>query len=76
MPYNVWCRTSETPLEKLACLSDEQRTLRSGITLEALQHQAGALSDNESNLKYPFHPAATAGTVNFNDNNPPSGIAF
>jgi len=38
----------QTPLEKLASLSPACRNLRPGVTLQALQAQARALSDNEA----------------------------
>lgn len=57
-------RLVQTPLEKLASLSDEQRTLRSGITLEALQHQAGALNDNEAAAQLQKARAALFESIN------------
>ena len=38
----------QTPLEKLISLSPECRNLRPDVTLNALQHQADAMSDNEA----------------------------
>ena len=41
-------RLVQTPLEKLSSLSPERRNLRPQVTLEALQAQARAMSDNEA----------------------------
>lgn len=41
-------RLVQTPLEKLASLSPERRNLRGDTTLERLQDQAAAMSDNEA----------------------------
>src|SRR3546814_3906511 len=41
-------RLVQTPLEKLASLSPEQRNLRPHTTLERLQDEAAAISDNEA----------------------------
>ncbi|MEO8817509.1 MAG: hypothetical protein ABI393_04560 [Paralcaligenes sp.] len=41
-------RLVQTPLEKLTSLSPEQRNLRPDTTLEMLQGEAAAMSDNEA----------------------------
>jgi len=51
-------RLVKTPFEKLASLSPEQRNLRSDMTLEMLQDEAAALSDNEAAA--PLQKARTA----------------